>query len=88
MVLRDWSSDVCSSDLIEMHLQSREYQIVSIRKADLIVDFTPNETICTESSHKFRLEQVCEMANASGFHSEMRWVDNEWPFAENLLIAG
>jgi L-histidine N-alpha-methyltransferase len=72
---------------IEMHLRSREYQIVSIRKADLIVDFVPNETICTEASHKFRLEQVCEMAHASGFHSEMRWVDNEWPFAENLLIA-
>ena len=72
---------------IEMHLQSREYQIVSIRKADLIVDFTPNETICTESSHKFRLEQVCEMAHASGFRPEMRWVDNEWPFAESLLIA-
>lgn len=72
---------------IEMHLRSREYQIVNIRKADLIVDFVPNETICTEASHKFRLEQVCEMAHASGFRSEMRWVDNEWPFAENLLIA-
>jgi uncharacterized SAM-dependent methyltransferase len=72
---------------IEMHLQSREYQIVSIRQADLIVDFVPNETICTEASHKFRLEQVCEMAHASGFRPEMRWVDNEWPFAESLLIA-
>jgi uncharacterized SAM-dependent methyltransferase len=72
---------------IEMHLRSREYQIVSIRKADLIVDFVPNETICTEASHKFRLEQVCEMAHAAGFRSEMRWVDNEWPFAENLLRA-
>lgn len=72
---------------IEMHLRSREYQIVSIRKADLIVDFVPNETICTEASHKFRLEQVCEMARDAGFRSEARWVDNEWPFAENLLRA-
>jgi L-histidine N-alpha-methyltransferase len=72
---------------IEMHLRSREYQIVSIRKADLIVDFVPNETICTEASHKFRLEQVCEMARLAGFRSESRWVDNEWPFAENLLRA-
>jgi L-histidine N-alpha-methyltransferase len=72
---------------IEMHLRSREYQIVSIHKADLIVDFVPNETICTEASHKFRLEQVCEMARLAGFHPEARWVDHEWPFAENLLRA-
>ena len=60
---------------IEMHLRSREYQIVSIHKADLIVDFVPNETICTEASHKFRLEQVCEMAKLAGFVSETRWVE-------------
>jgi dimethylhistidine N-methyltransferase len=72
---------------IEMHLRSREYQIVSIHKADLIVDFVPNETICTEASHKFRLEQVCEMARQAGFLPETRWVDHEWPFAENLLRA-
>jgi len=72
---------------IEMHLRSREYQVVSIRKAELIVDFAPGETICTEASHKFRLEQVCGMAHASGFHAEARWVDHEWPFAENLMRA-
>ena len=38
---------------IEMHLRSRVYQIVSIRKADLIVDFAAGETICTEACHKF-----------------------------------
>src|ERR1035441_11085823 len=42
---------------IEMHLRSRVYQIVSIRKADLIVDFAAGETICTEACHKFYLEQ-------------------------------
>ena len=41
---------------IEMHLRSRVYQIVSIRKADLLVDFAAGETICTESCHKFYLE--------------------------------
>ena len=38
---------------IEMHLRSKLYQIVSIKRADLIVDFVPNETICTEACHKF-----------------------------------
>ena len=70
---------------IEMHLKSREYQLVSIHKADLIVDFVPNETICTEACHKFRLEQIDEMARVAGFRVETRWVDREWPFAENLL---
>jgi L-histidine Nalpha-methyltransferase len=72
---------------IEMHLKSRVYQIVSIHKSDLIVDFAPNETICTESCHKFRLEQIDEMARVAGFRVETRWVDREWPFAENLLRA-
>jgi len=72
---------------IEMHLRSRVYQIVSIKKADLIVDFVPNETICTEACHKFRPEQICDMARTAGFHLEAQWVDEEWPFAENLLVA-
>jgi L-histidine Nalpha-methyltransferase len=72
---------------IEMHLLSLEDQTVSIRNADLTVDFAANESIFTESSHKFRLEQVCGMAASAGFHSEIRWVDSQWPFAENLLRA-
>jgi uncharacterized SAM-dependent methyltransferase len=72
---------------IEMHLRSRVYQIVSIRKADVIVDFVPNETICTEASHKFRPEQVAELARLSGFRLEQQWIDCQWPFAENLLVA-
>jgi dimethylhistidine N-methyltransferase len=72
---------------IEMHLRSRVYQIVSIRKADLIVDFAPGETICTEACHKFYLEQVETMADAAGFRLQQQWVDEEWGFAENLLIC-
>ncbi len=72
---------------IEMHLKSRVYQIVSIPKADLIVDFVPNETICSEACHKFRIEQIDEMARLAGFRVDTRWVDREWPFAENLLRA-
>lgn len=72
---------------IEMHLRSKTYQIVSIKRADLIVDFVPNETICTEACHKFRPEQICKIAQTAGFHLEAQWVDQEWPFAENLLRA-
>jgi L-histidine Nalpha-methyltransferase len=72
---------------IEMHLKSKEYQIASVRRCDLIVDFVPNETICTEACHKFLPEQLCTMSRVSGFRMEAQWIDREWAFAENLLVA-
>jgi L-histidine Nalpha-methyltransferase len=72
---------------VEMHLRSRVYQIVNIRAAELVVDFVPNETICTEASHKFRPEEIGAMAHTAGFRLEQQWIDCEWPFAENLLVA-
>ncbi len=47
---------------------------MSIKKADLIVDFVPNEP-------------VGAVARASGFRLGAQWSDLEWPFAENLLVA-
>ena len=72
---------------IEMHLRSKLYQIVSIKSADLIVDFVPNETICTEACHKFLPEQIRTIARTSGFRLENQWIDEDWAFAENLLVA-
>jgi uncharacterized SAM-dependent methyltransferase len=72
---------------VEMHLRSRTYQIVNIRGADLIVDFAPNETICTEACHKFTSAQICEMARLASFRVTGSWIDPEWPFAESLLVA-
>jgi uncharacterized SAM-dependent methyltransferase len=70
-----------------MHLRSKVYQIVNVHDADLIVDFVPNETICTEASHKFTLAQICDMARQAGFRMAETWVDKQWPFAETLLVA-
>ncbi|MGA7908126.1 MAG: L-histidine N(alpha)-methyltransferase [Candidatus Sulfotelmatobacter sp.] len=72
---------------VEMHLRSKQKQTVSISGAELLVDFQENETIWTESSHKYSLEEVLEMARHAGFHCEAQWTDEQWPFAENLLIA-
>ena len=72
---------------IEMHLRSRVYQIVNIRAADLIVDFAPNETICTEACHKFTPSRICEMARLASFRVAEAWTDEEWPFSETLLVA-
>ncbi len=72
---------------VEMHLRSKRSQKVSIRGAGIVVDFQENETIWTESSHKYSLDDVCETARSAGFRCEVQWVDEQWPFAENLLVA-
>jgi L-histidine Nalpha-methyltransferase len=72
---------------IEMHLQSKCRQKVSIPAAGIAIEFKEGETIWTESSHKYSKEEVCRMAVAAGFRCESQWIDDEWPFAENLLIA-
>jgi L-histidine N-alpha-methyltransferase len=72
---------------IEMHLRSKVFQSVTIRKAELSISLRKDETIWTESSHKYHLEEVVQMGSRAGFRCERQWIDNEWPFAESLLIA-
>ncbi len=72
---------------IEMHLRSLRRQTVEIPAASLRVMLDEEETIWTESSHKYRPEEAIEMAERTGFRCEGQWIDEEWPFAQNLLIA-
>lgn len=72
---------------VEMHLRSKCKQIVTISASELTVDFSEGETIWTESSHKYSQHDILQMAMASGFRCEAQWVDQEWPFAENLFVA-
>jgi uncharacterized SAM-dependent methyltransferase len=70
-----------------MHLRSTLPQTVTIPKAGITVSFRKNETIWTESSHKYNLEEVARMATQAEFKCDAQWVDAEWPFAESLFIA-
>jgi uncharacterized SAM-dependent methyltransferase len=72
---------------VEMHLQSKRRQIVRIPQAEISVEFQEGETIWTESSHKYSAEEIVETARDAGFHCECQWIDEQWPFSENLLIA-
>jgi uncharacterized SAM-dependent methyltransferase len=72
---------------VEMHLRSTCDQVVRIPKAELAVAFREDETIWTESSHKYAAEEVVRIAREAGFHCDAQWIDREWPFAESLLIA-
>jgi L-histidine N-alpha-methyltransferase len=72
---------------VEMHLRSQRRQTVRIPAADLRVEFLEGETIWTESSHKYSAVEVFRMAQNAGFRCQAQWIDEQWPFAENLLIA-
>ena len=72
---------------IEMHLRSKVQQTVNIPAADLTVSFRAGETIWTESSHKYTREEICRLARTAHFELLGQWIDQQWPFAESLLIA-
>jgi L-histidine N-alpha-methyltransferase len=72
---------------VEMHLRSMCHQTVSVHAAELTVDLLEGETIWTESSHKYSSRELIPMAQSAGFRCEAQWIDEQWPFAENLLIA-
>ncbi len=52
---------------------------------DLTVPFAAGETIWTESSHKFRAEEIARMGERAGWRRVRQWVDREWGFAETLF---
>ena len=72
---------------VEMHLRSKRRQTVRIPAADLHFEFVEGETIWTESSHKYSVDEVFQMARNAGFSCQAQWIDEQWPFAESLLIA-
>jgi uncharacterized SAM-dependent methyltransferase len=71
---------------IEMHLQSQSNQTVVLDR-ELVVSFREGETIWTESSYKFRTEDLVALASRTGFHCELQWIDDEWPFAQSVFRA-
>jgi dimethylhistidine N-methyltransferase len=72
---------------IEMHLRSTCRQVAHIREANLHILLDAGETIWTESSHKYEACEVSGMARRAGFRCAEQWIDQAWPFAQNLLFA-
>jgi dimethylhistidine N-methyltransferase len=70
---------------IEMHLVSRRDQEVSF--GSLRIAIAKDETIWTESSHKYYPAEVIALARATGFRCEAQWIDEQWPFAQSLFRA-
>ena len=76
-----------ATNSVEMHLRSSQRQTVAISTAHLTVSFEAGETIWTENSHKYSLEEVKQKTDQAGFACEAQWIDQDWPFAESLLVA-
>ena len=72
---------------VEMHIRSKRRQTVAIPAAEIMVEFLEGETIWTESSHKYSSEEVFRIAQDAGFCCQGQWIDQQWPFAESLLMA-
>lgn len=72
---------------IEMHLRTEIPHTVAIRGAGIDVHFNRGESIWTESSEKYRLDELAPLARMAGFRLETQWVDHEWPFVHALLVA-
>lgn len=68
---------------IEMHLISRDEQIVSIDSTPF--SFTRGESIHTENSYKYTREAFIKLAARANFQSDALWVDAQQLFSVHLL---
>ena len=70
---------------IEMYLISNIDHTAFISELDLEVSFTANETIHTENSVKYSLDDIDTLAEESGLYVEKQWFDTERLFSLNLF---
>ena len=67
---------------IEMHLESLREQRVRVGGAEF--DFRGGETIHTENSYKYAVDEFGELARGAGFRPERCWTDPGRQFADAL----
>jgi dimethylhistidine N-methyltransferase len=76
-----------SERAVEMHLRSLQKQSVNIAAAEIEVEFAADETIWTETSHRYVAGEVAAMGECAGYRCDAQWVDEEWPFAQSLFFV-
>jgi dimethylhistidine N-methyltransferase len=70
---------------IEMHLVSRRAQTVNIDSRKFL--FAAGETIHTENSYKYSVEDFQSLARAAGFDADYCWVDPDRLFSIHYLTV-
>lgn len=68
---------------IEMHLVSNRSQ--RVRVEDKLFEFDEGETIHTENSYKYTIDEFAELAAAAGFEQQRVWTDDAKLFSVQLL---
>lgn len=69
---------------IEMYLHCQQNQLVQLKKLDLSFELTQGESIRTEISRKFDLEQMQQYLQVQGFSPLQTWTDPKQWFAAIL----
>ena len=70
---------------VEMHLVSQRDQVVHLNRETIA--FASGESIWTESSYKYNLDEFERMASAAGFRVERVWVDERQWFSVQYLVT-
>lgn len=72
---------------VEMHIQSQCTQQIYFAGSGFSVPFQSGETIHTESSHKYVIEELASLTSGSGFRCVSQWLDAESQFVNGLYQA-
>ncbi|MFQ5865075.1 MAG: L-histidine N(alpha)-methyltransferase [bacterium] len=70
---------------IEMHIETTARQVVTLRELNRRFTFEPGETIHTENSYKYSMEEIRSLASRAGFKMQKSWFDDKKWFSLNLL---
>lgn len=68
---------------IELHLISKKYQAVTVAGQDFF--FREGESIHSENSHKYSIEDFRELSEEAGFKLKATWTDSKKLFSVNYL---
>lgn len=71
---------------IEMHLKSQRDQSISIQQQ--VFHFDKGETIHTENSYKYHVDEFVALASKAGFKSDATWLDDDDLFSVHLFRVG
>ena len=72
---------------VEMHLESLCDQTIHFAEGGLVVTLCEGETIHTENSHKYELDELDDLTRGAGFSCVERWCDDEAAFASALYTV-
>jgi len=72
---------------VEIYIESRRAQVVSLPKLGMEITLDAGERIHTENSYKSDREELDALAAHTGFACARRWTDAAGRFSSNLFVA-